>query len=76
MLLSKKKITPSQAIYIVNRVLIPRLEYRLKITILNEEKYHILFQKVYKMVKHKFNLPSTAHTNILTHKGIGNLKIL
>jgi hypothetical protein len=52
-----KHITYAQAIYIINAVLLPRLEYRLKTTIWKDKKYEEIFRPVMKVVKHKARFP-------------------
>ncbi|GES95992.1 hypothetical protein GLOIN_2v1485023 [Rhizophagus clarus] len=72
----RKHITHAQAIYIVNTILLPRLEYRLKITIWEDGKYEEIFRPVMKEVKYKTRLPSNCHDNILLHSAQGKLKNL
>ncbi|GES89606.1 Down syndrome cell adhesion molecule-like protein Dscam2 [Rhizophagus clarus] len=72
----RKHITHAQAIYIVNAVLLPRLEYRLKTTIWEEKKYEEIFRPVMKVIKHKARLPANCHDNILLHSAQGKLKNL
>src|SRR6266536_3271632 len=75
-MISKKHITSAQAVYINNVVLIPRLEYRLKTSIWDDHVYEELFRPVYMAIKKKHRLPINTHSNILTHKAIGNVKNL
>ncbi|PKK67991.1 hypothetical protein RhiirC2_713711 [Rhizophagus irregularis] len=63
----RKRITYVQAIYIINAVLLPRLEYKLKTTIWEDKKYEEIFRPVMKVVKHKARLPVKCHDNILLH---------
>ncbi|CAG8759116.1 15500_t:CDS:2, partial [Rhizophagus irregularis] len=63
-------------IYIINTVLLPRLEYRLKTTIWEDKKYEETFRPVMKVVKHKARLPTSCHDNILLHSAQGKLKNL
>ncbi|GBB94376.1 hypothetical protein RclHR1_23430001 [Rhizophagus clarus] len=76
MAIRRKHITHAQAIYIVNTILLPRLEYRLKITIWEDGKYEEIFRPVMKEVKYKTRLPSNCHDNILLHSAQGKLKNL
>src|SRR6516162_4852834 len=73
---NSKKINISQLVYISNTVLIPRLEYRCKTTILEDARYEKLFSPVYKAAKHKLGLSSKTHNNIITHPGLVNLTSL
>ncbi|GBC25678.2 zinc finger BED domain-containing protein RICESLEEPER 2-like [Rhizophagus irregularis DAOM 181602=DAOM 197198] len=72
----RKHITHMQAIYIINMVLLPRLEYRLKTTIWEDKKYEEIYKPIMKVVKHKTRLPINCHNNILLHSAQGNLKNL
>ncbi|PKC07395.1 hypothetical protein RhiirA5_399882 [Rhizophagus irregularis] len=72
----RKHITHMQAIYIINTVLLPRLEYRLKTTIWEDKKYEEIYKPIMKVVKHKTRLPINCHNNILLHSAQGNLKNL
>ncbi|GET56608.1 reverse transcriptase family protein [Rhizophagus irregularis DAOM 181602=DAOM 197198] len=71
-----KHITHAQAIYIINTVLLPRLEYRLKTTVWEDKKYEEIFKPVMQTIKHKTRLPSNCHDNILLHSAQGKLKNL
>ncbi|CAB4496321.1 unnamed protein product [Rhizophagus irregularis] len=72
----RKHITHMQAIYIINTVLLPRLEYRLKTTIWEDKKYEEIYKPIMKVVKHKTQLPINCHNNILLHSAQENLKNL
>ena len=63
-------------IYITNKVLIPRLEYRLKTTIWEDNVYEDLFRPIYAAIKRKLRLPRNAHNNILLYSAIGNVRNL
>ncbi|GBB85062.1 hypothetical protein RclHR1_11630004 [Rhizophagus clarus] len=76
MTIRRKYITHVQAIYIVNTVLLPRLEYRLNTTIWEDGKYEKIFRPVMKEVKHKTRFPSNCHDNILFYSAQGKLKNL
>ena len=65
-----KQLTVDQVVYINNRVLIPRLEYRLSTTLLPPNKAKSLFTPMTKIAKQAMRLPCTAHTNIVIHAGI------
>ncbi|GBC05545.1 hypothetical protein RclHR1_06280018 [Rhizophagus clarus] len=65
----RKHIIHAQAIYIVNNVLLPKLEdHHLE----SEE----IFRPVIKEVKHKTQLPSNCHNNILHYSAQDKLKNL
>ncbi|GBC09777.1 hypothetical protein RclHR1_00910027 [Rhizophagus clarus] len=72
----RKHIIHAQAIYIINIVLLPRLEYRLKTTIWKDRKYEEIFKPVMKVVKYKVRLPANCHDNILLHSAQRKLKNL
>jgi hypothetical protein len=71
-----KSLTIDQVTYINNRVLIPRLEYRLATTFLSWQTCHQLFTPMTKVAKQAMKLPCTAHTNIVTHSGSTGLLTL
>src|SRR5256884_6119500 len=58
-----KSITIDQMVYINNKVLIPRLEYRLSTTLLSEEQARIVYSPVTKAAKKAMGLASTTQTN-------------
>ena len=65
-----KHITIDQVVYINNRVLIPRLEYRLCTTLFSIITARKLYTPLTKVAKQLLQLPSSAHTNVLTHPGL------
>ena len=72
--LSKKKVTDKQVLYILNRVLIPRLEYRMQLCYLQEKECIKLTAKYMGKFKNAINLSKTCPNSIMTHKGIYGLK--
>ena len=71
-----KKLTNAQVVYINNRILIPRLEYRLSTYLIPENQARIIFTPMTKLAKQLTQLASTAHTNIITHPGIAGIRTL
>ena len=71
--LKSKSLTIDQTVYINNKVLIPRLEYRLSTTLLPMMTAHKLFTPMTKTAKQAMGIASSSHTNIITHTGITGL---
>ena len=65
-----KRLTVDQVLYINNRVLIPRLEYRLCTSLFSIITARQLYTPLTKVAKQLLQLPSSAHTSILVHPGI------
>ncbi|CAJ0909887.1 12179_t:CDS:2, partial [Entrophospora sp. SA101] len=65
-IMKHKHLTDKQILYIFNRVMIPRLEYRLQLTLLSENECKILGAKCRKLFKQKVGLASTV-TNAVTN---------
>ena len=71
--LRRKKITSQQVIYVFNAVIIPRIEYRTNLTILNEKTCVKLQVPIRKLLRHKSNLVNTLPNTILWNKEIYGL---
>src|SRR4051812_41254642 len=65
-----------QMVYINNRVLIPRLEYRLTTTLLSEDQARVVYTPITKAAKRAMGLASSTQTNIIAHSGIGGFTTL
>ena len=65
-----KKLTVDQMVYINNKVLIPRLEYRLCTTLFSVMTARNLYTPITKVAKQLAGLPGTAKVNILAHPGM------
>src|SRR6266496_3714433 len=72
--LSHKKKTMAHITYINNKVLIPRIEYRTKLTFIQAKQANALFAPMQKLYKHTLGCVSTAPNYIVTHNSIGGLK--
>ena len=72
--LKGKKTTDKQMLYILNRVLMPRLEYRSQCCFFNEREYTKLTAKYMRIFKNSINISSTCPNSVALHKGIYNLK--
>ena len=72
--LKYKKTTDKQILYILNRVLIPRLEYRIQHCFLSENECKKLTAKYMGKFKNAINISKTCPNSIMLHKGIYNLK--
>ncbi|GET54303.1 hypothetical protein RhiirA1_456722 [Rhizophagus irregularis] len=60
--------TPDHLIYIINRVLLPKLEYINQFTILTQQQCDSLLAPVKKLFKHHLKLPIITHNNIIHNK--------
>ncbi|CAJ0856449.1 16387_t:CDS:2, partial [Entrophospora sp. SA101] len=70
-IMKHKHLTDKQILYIFNRVMIPRLEYCLQLTLLSENECKILGAKCRKLFKQKVGLASTVPNAVTnTHKYI------
>jgi len=72
--LKKKKTTDKQILYILNRVLMPRLEYRSQCCFFNERECTKLTAKYMGTFKNSINISSTCPNSVALHKGIYSLK--
>jgi ribonuclease HI len=61
----KKHITHEQVIYIINKVLVPKIEYLNQNSILSFNQCSKLFNPIKKLFKHKFHLPKSINDNII-----------
>src|SRR5437667_333676 len=66
--LKYKKLTDKQALYILNRVLISRLEYRIQHCFLNENECRKLIAKYMKNFKNSINISRICPNSIILHK--------
>jgi len=72
--LINKKTTDKQILYILNRVLIPRLEYRAQTHFFNEKECTKITAKYMGIFKNSINISKTCPNSIMLHKGIYGLK--
>ena len=75
-MVNHKWISTEQIKYLINKVLIPRLEYRLMITALKNKVCEKLFRPVVQLAKRKFQLPSTTPNCLMFHEDIIGIKRL
>ena len=68
--LRKKKASLAQMIYINNRVLIPRLEYRMQLCLLPRSTCVGIQGPMLKLIKNKADLPFTTPNATFAHKNI------
>jgi hypothetical protein len=73
-ILKNKKATDKQALYIFNRVLIPRIEFRTQICHIAQQECDRLTRQFRKVLKNKAGICSTIPNSTIHHKGIYNLK--
>ena len=72
-MLNKKKLTPEQIVYIINAVLIPRIEYKTNILILTENEVNNLFSKIRRLVRNKIGIANTSPNAFLYRKNMFKL---
>jgi hypothetical protein len=69
-----KKATEKQTLYILNRVLIPRIEYRIQHCHIPAKTCNKLTTDLCKIIKNKLGICSTLPNSAIHHKGIIKLK--
>ena len=69
-----KKITDTQARYIINTVIIPTMEYRIQNIVINRSACNKILSHHIGLVKHKAKLSHTIPTSILLHPQLYNIK--
>ena len=72
--IARKKITSKQTLYILNKVLIPRIEYRTQHCFLSEGVCNSLTSKYRKVLKNKSGICNTIPNSAVHHKGLLKLK--
>src|SRR5271170_7608395 len=72
--LKHKKTTDNQVLYILNRVLIPRLEYRTQHCFFMKKEYNKLMTKYMGSFKNFINILKICPNSIMLYKGIYGLK--
>ena len=70
----RKKATIAQFKYLYNNVIIPRLEYLHKITLLTEKQCHIIERRAIALIKNKAQLLITANDNIIFNENLLSIK--
>ncbi|PKC01532.1 hypothetical protein RhiirA5_381658 [Rhizophagus irregularis] len=71
--LRHKKVTASQIAYVNNVVLMARLEYRLKTTLVSENQCQTLHNRMITLLKTKMRIIRSANNNIFTHQNMVGL---
>jgi len=69
-----KKITDTQARYIINTVIIPTMEYRIQNIVINRSACNKILSHHIGLVKHKAKLSRTIPTSTLLHPQLYNIK--
>ena len=72
--LKQKKATEKQATYIINRILMLRIEYRLQHCFISEKVCNKLSVELRRTVRNKLGISNTTPNSTVHHKGIVNLK--
>jgi len=75
-ILERRAITDKQAIFIVNNVLIPRVLYRMAVTILPPSTIRSIVARYTDMVRKKIGLPAGTPNSILYHRRLYGLRHL
>ena len=68
-----KKLAPQHIEYLVNRVVVPRIEYSLQNTIISESIAERIMAPLKNLIKHKSNLPLSHPNSILYSKLFNNI---
>ena len=74
--IKKKKMSLGQLVYINNKVLIPRLEYRLQCCLMPQNMCKKIHRPMLMLIKSKANLASTITDGTLTHKNLTGVRTL
>src|SRR5256886_1715260 len=74
--LKRKKLSIAQTIYIINKILFPKLLYVGQLSALTKNEWEKLEQPILKFVKHQIGLASSFPTSALHHNGILGLHSL
>ena len=72
--LKGKKATGKQALYIFNRILIPRIEYKIRYCHLSPKECDTLTAQYRRVLKNKTEICNTLPNSAVHHKGLLNLK--
>ena len=75
-MLKKKKVSLAHLVYINNKVLLPRIEYRLQHCILLKEICNQLQSSIFSLTKNKVSMAKTVANAVLSHKNIVDLKTI
>lgn len=71
-----KQTSYAQFIYLVNQILIPKVEYIAKVTNFSRKSWEILFRPILGLIKNKLGVSSKIATGALIHEGLINLRTL
>src|SRR5260363_107771 len=69
-MIGRKHVSLAQMIYINNRILLPRIEYRMQHCLLSRNTCDRLQSSIWKTIKNKANMAITVANSVLTHKHI------
>jgi len=72
-LLQRKHIMSQQIVYIFNAVIIPRIEYKMNLTLLNEKELDKLARPIRRLLRLKCGIANTLPNSILLKKEFYNL---
>ena len=72
-LTSRKKLSPEQIKYVINAVVIPRIEYKSYLTVFTEYEANRVTAKLRQVIKRKMNCSNTIPTVFLKNENIYKL---
>ena len=72
-LTSRKKLSPKQIKYVINAVVIPRIEYKSHLTIFTEYEANRITAKLRQVIKQKMNCSNTIPTVFLKNQNVYKL---
>src|SRR5579859_7016515 len=67
-MVKSKKLTAEQIIYIINAVLIPRIEYKANLSVFNENEVKIMTSKIRRLLRNRIGITNTAPNAVLYRK--------
>jgi len=69
----RKRITPEQMAYIINAVIIPKIEYREHLSVFNKHKADTITVKLRRLIRHKMSCANTIPNIFLKNKNVYNV---
>ena len=67
-MVKSKKLTAEQIIYIINAVLIPRIEYKANLSVFNENEVKMMTSKIRRLLRNKIGIINTVPNVVLYQK--------
>ena len=69
----QKRITPEQMAYIINAVIIPKIEYRGHLSVFNKHEADTIIVKLRRLIRHKMSCANTIPNIFLKNKNVYNV---